>query len=325
MIALSPWLIRNGVWLSNPFFPFFGGLLGSNALVTGEGWRFSLEAGMRSIGEHPVELLLAPFTISLSAHDGDTRGLDGVVSPLMVLSLISLWVYRRHTWVILFGLFILVDFILGAIVELGSLRSYLPAALPVITMTVLGCGGVGRIFKRRFERFTVGALIGAHVLFFIVYTAERAHKLGAPAYRGDAAAYLAERLPEYPMIEVVNRSIGRSEYVYGIHLGDALFYLKPRFMTGGVEQDAQIFEWLRLASTTNVLAQEFLHRGVSHIVMNSQKMGESVTQRLPERERILWGDFLRSYLVKLHSSGPFELYRLAPMGVSTTTPSPQKK
>jgi hypothetical protein len=311
ILTLSPWLIRSGIWLSNPFFPLFGRVFGSEALIVGTTWRPALEHGLLHLGETGARAIVAPLVAVLLPHEGIFGRYDLTGGILTLGALFAFIRYRGHPWVIFFGLTTLFFLLLGALFRLEASRVYLPLALPLITMTILGLGALGTFFKRRFERAFIGTIFATYLVIFTLDAAHRIVAFGALAYRGDTVSYLRRNLPHYPIVETINHAVGRDEYVYNLLATSALAYVQPRVITGGVEQDAQILVWLRNAATTQMLAQEFIHRGIHYLAVDTAQVEARIITELTPRELALWSDFKRAHLTPIDAAGAVELHRIS--------------
>lgn len=298
-LAFSPWLVKNALWVANPFHPLAGNLLGSNSLIAGSSGSIDIFGSLVTVGERWQETILSPFIIAFFSHDGSNGRYDGVASPLFALALVPLWSYRKHPSIIFLGLFLILFFLGAAVEQLSELRDFLPLLVPVSALTILGIGGVGSRFKRRYERAAVGFLIAAQVVSCAVYVVERAYRLGALSPRIDDATYLRQQLSDYRMVERINSEVPRTEYVYDLLAITSLFYLSPRVITGGVERTAQIEQWLRSASSPHILANEFLNRGIRFVVLDTARLASVLNERVTTHEAKLWDQFVGAHLTEL--------------------------
>ncbi len=312
VILLAPWLIRNGLWLSNPFYPVGGDILGTNSLIAGGRSSIELASSLINLGKRWQELVVSPFTIAFFSTDGSVGGYDGMTSPLFAMALIPLWSYRKHPAIIFLGIFLLLFLLFAALGQLVELRDFLPMLLPVTALAILGIGSIGRLFKRRYERAVVGFLVTAQIVSCAVYVVDRVNRLGALNPELETTAYLRENLEDYRLIEVINSTVPPTEYIYDLFAASSFFYLSPRAMTGGLEQVAQIADWLRTSSSPRILAKEFLNRGIRFLACNDPVLSRALGERLTEREWKLWEDFTRSNLVELATIDSRRLFRIEP-------------
>jgi len=310
LVLFSPWVIRNGWWIANPFFPLGGDLLGSNALLAGDGWRLDLWGSFRNLSADPVALCLGPLEALLVARDDPTSRFDGVATPLFTFAALALWSYRRHPWVVFCGFFALAVYLCSGFFGRLALRDLTTILMPLVSLTVLGLGRFALFFKRRLERRVVAILVAAHVVFVAFYLVERVRQTGAIAYRRAGTPptdYLAARLPAYPMIEFINRNVAPEKYVLSLFGGGALYYYSPRVVTGGTSPTGHLPAWLRTAQTGRAVAREFSARGIDLLVADETALEAALREAVSDRELALWADFLANYTTVRHTAGTLTL------------------
>lgn len=328
ILTLAPWLIRNGWWISNPFFPLGGDLLGSNALLAGDGWRLDLPGALRAVLANPWGILSGPLEILFVARDEAASRFDGMATPLFAFAFIGVWSYRRHPWVAFFGLFMLLTYVSALLFERYALRDLATLLLPATSLAVLGLGRFALAFKRRFERRVVTFLITAHLVYVAAYLGARLIETGAIEYRrshSTPAEYLTTRIPAYAMIDFINRSIEPSRYILSLFAGGALSYYDPRVVTGGTSPTGHLAEWLATTQSGRSLAREFTARGLDYLVADENALEAALAEQVGESALSRWRDFLTHHTTVRHTAGGLTLREVgvsAPPGRDSESTGP---
>jgi hypothetical protein len=258
MAVVIPLLVKNYIFIKNPFFPFF-----SDCFKT-EYWDASRAALMRSdVGKmyhSPVDLLKLPYTVSFGVLGfGGTVGAQFLVFlPFLLLLRTSL----KGKWLLL--IFSLLTLFVGGYFS-GSVRFvyivfvYLSFYLAVVYETP----GVGRgIFKYLF--FVVIVL---NFVMGLAFQEQMYRSYPLLVGKQDIEAYRALIFPAYPAFVYVNRHAAPGAGV--LLAGEARnYYLKrPYRVSSGIDYSI-LKKYLTRAGNVETFLKVLGDDGIDYIVFN---------------------------------------------------------
>jgi hypothetical protein len=300
--VVIPLLVKNYIFIRNPFFPFLSGCFETRY------WDVSRQELMQSdVGKmyySPVDLLKLPYTVSFN-----TMGSGGTAGAQFLIFLPFLLVLRkqlRGNWhLLVFSLFVL--FIGGYFTK--SMRFvYIVFVCLSFYLTVVYESMGQKIIKILFSLvLAINFVIGlAHQERMF-----RAYQLLVGKH--DIEVYKASVFPSYPAIVYVNRHAGPDSGV--ILVGEARnYYLKlPYQVSSGIDYSI-LKKYLNRAENVDAFVTALKGDGVDYIIFNLNEFNRLQGQyrRLDESEWNKWMSYLR-YLqskVVFHQKGVF-VFKLA--------------
>ena len=313
LLTCLPWAARNVWWTGNPLYPLMSGIL--RGTPAGRGLTEAVGAGHLITGPEStwLELLLTPVMMLLFGRDADPAHFDGVLSPLLLLCIIPAWRLRREPWFLFLGATTLLYAVGLASLSTARARYILPVLLPVIVLAARGVFDTALLFKRRYERRIVGALLGAHLAVAIVYAVHftiRAELAGYLMGRIDRATYLSARLPDYGMITWMNEHLPPSSYTALLFAGDHVYYHAGRVIPEGHSSSHPILQWLKDSPRASFLAAELVNRNIDYLMVDGTESATELTRLLSPQEYQEWQVFNRDHLELLHQIGRWQLWQV---------------
>ena len=228
----SPWFLRNFYYTRNPVFPFFYGWFG-RWFGWGQ-WRpeyqgvFVNYSGL-GMGKGLWPLIKLPWNLSLhpvAFGGGKVSGLC-VVLPLAFLALGLL--PKRGVVVMMLGLAYTIFWFFTA-----QEARYLLPALPLLSLACgAGLDAAGaRIFHQPRARWIACAPLAIAMLApGLIWAGSRIKEHGwPPRNQSERDQYLAQRLPAYPALKLMNDRLGSAYTVYAFDMESMAYFADGRFM-----------------------------------------------------------------------------------------------
>jgi hypothetical protein len=272
MAFLAPWYGRIYAYTGNPLFPFLEKAFGESV--------WTLRAFLDLPGEQRRLLWLArlPWDLVFERH---LYGQQPPFSPFYLASLpllavgsvrdgkIRLWLLLAVSWVLVWT-------------RLPPDSRYLVPALPLVSLAVAGSvawlGRPGRLPSR-----LAGALCLLCLLPGWLYAGYRIQRQGPPPVTEEGrAAYLARKLPSYPALSFLNRTLGDGYTVWALHAENMLYFADGRFL-GDWNGPASFSRVLTGARDARSFHGTLRRLGVTHLLIPARLAnGGQATPPVPE-------------------------------------------
>ena len=269
---LAPWYVRIYAYTGNPLFPFLDKVFGESVWI--------LRASSDLPGERNRLLWLArlPWDLVFERH---LYGQQPPFSPFYLASLpllavgfvrdgkIRLWLFVVGSWALVW-------------IWLPPDSRYLVPALPLVSLAVAGSaawlGRPGRLPSR-----LAGALCLLCFLPGWLYAGYRIQRQGPPPVTDEGrAAYLAHKLPSYPALSFLNRTLGDDYTVWAFHAENMLYFADGRFL-GDWNGPASFARVQAGARDARSLHGALRRLGVTHLLIPARLAnGGLVTPPVPE-------------------------------------------
>ena len=313
LIIYSPWLIRNYHLTGNPIYPLYNNIfLPTIERPSGLPNLKPLEQRLLIYQESALEIALLPLRIFFEGKDNLPAKFDGVLSPLLILSLITAFILRgSRIFAFSLGLTSLY-FLLALFLNPLRIRYLIPIIAPLIFLTCALLDWL--LHKTRITKALATSLLIAHVAFFALYATEKIQQEKLISYlRGEISStqYLTERVAEYPMIEYINQHISSEQKIYLLFTGNRFSLYNPLVFSGGHFSASFLLDWIRSSTKTREpLSQKLASRHINYILADSLRAQSFVTEQLSPDEAALWINFVNQHLKLIHEERGYTLWQV---------------
>lgn len=323
LLLFAPWLIKNALWTGNPVYPFLGSIFGGNEGLPFFSGLSPLEHRLHGYGESFLEFLLIPFRTLFFGRDADPRYFAGVFSPFLLLSLFVLARgERKHRLLCgLLGFLVLLYWYSSLFLFYALVRYQLIILIPLVLLSVAGLDSLGKRLseKGRGILLTLTLLgLSAHSAWYFHTHAEAQGVMEYLGSEQSAEEYLNSRLSEYETIRYVNTELPRDSRVYLMFTGNRFYYYEPEVQ--GAYFSAEILQrffaqprvsGLGVEEGAAALAAHFRSAGISHLAIHNRRTQQVLSSLLGEKERGVWGLFLRHHAEQLVQQRFVSVWKIA--------------
>ena len=313
LLTYAPWLFRNYYLTNNPIYPLYSNLF-EVSINRPEGLPSLKPLAQRRLiyQESPLEIALLPLRIFVQGKDDQPALFDGVLSPLLLVGLISFIAIKRKEAFIFsigtIGLFLAISILMNPL----RIRYLTPIIAPLIFLAVSTLHAWLR--GSRLRQLLASAAIVIHCALFASYAYSKVQKEQLFDYlSGKIAAdtYLRDRIPEYPLIEYVNQNIGSDKAIYLLFTGNRFALYKPQGFSGGHYSASILIDWIRDSLKTGTpLMQYFRSVPIDYLLADTMRSQSFVTEQLNQQERAHWSEFVRQQLTLVHEERGFTLWQI---------------
>lgn len=306
LLIFLPWPIKNYIHTGNPLYPFAGGVFGVSDEMPFMGGVSPINYRLMGYEEKWWQLLLIPLRMLFTGEDDNARQFDGVLSPILLISLLAIFIRqkegRRPPWILNSALFIASYFFLSLNLFYALLRYQGPSLMPMMALTSAGIYIAIEWRDGKYRSLILRTVLASHVLWVSVYSYGWLNRTQAANYFLRAQVddeYLTQRLDEYETIQYVNASLPADASLYLLFTGNRFFYYE-RKVRGAYFSQAPIVTWLKENPSADSLAEKFQRIGVTHLAIQNRRTRSSFDQSLNEAEKAAWTEFVAKHLELLH-------------------------
>ena len=304
LLVVSPWLVRSWIWLSNPVFPYFWGILGGLGWDETQHWRFSKELLQKdlSVGEKLGQVAGFLWNVPIYGlgawHDGNT-------GPLLPAAVILLFAYSTA----LEGAALLAVFLVIAYSSPGLryMLPLLPLAFPIMARSIQPL-----LARPRAGAFALAMIIALcwHQAAEFIPAAWRHYDNPLPFITGQTSLPRYLDLQLYPdmyypwsysrMLTAVESRVPPGSKILFLGGYGGAFYLSRPAVFSTLETRPLALTWIRLSGSPGALRKQFKQNGITHVLAN-RFVGSifydywKVWDWGPVRELMMWRSFWDSY------------------------------
>lgn len=318
-LTYLPWMIKNTLWVENPFYPILKGIFPGSAPVVQnpiQGSSLSpLQYRMMSYGEDWKDLLLLPFRIFLFGRDDDPKYFDGVLGPIFLLGIFVLPLVRKKSWIMFFCLFVLGYLAFALVLGSARVRYLIPIIAPLGILAVVGLTRLTELFPKRVATVFIPAVLVLQLIFSGQYLLSVVSKRDLFKFYSESqthAEYLRRQLGDFPMIEYINRALPSSATVYLALTANRFYYYNRNVISGGHDSSRTLRYWLQISRDAQAVYREFQARGVTHILVHTERLKRSFAASLDGNTLTNWNDFQKQYLQPVQHDNAYSLWEVAP-------------
>jgi hypothetical protein len=264
-VALVPWYLRIYLVTGNPVFPYLASLFGSSEWdLSGYGPRVQGTSVVSALAILLVRFVRLPFDLLFKDLNFDSHP---PFSPfwLFAFPMLAAGLLRKTRWRALIGVSCLY-----ALFTLTLPRDprYLFPICPVLSLAAVSIGR--EVFEkvRRLETVAIVAVAGALLLLpGLLYAGRDLWRRGAPPISSEGRErYLAQRLPAFPAIAFLNRTLGSQYTLYAYHSENMPFFADGRFL-GDQFGPANFRRIIGGSPDTDALWQKLRALGADHLLV----------------------------------------------------------
>ena len=312
-IVVSPWLIKNLIWIGNPVYPLYQGWF------SGDGGRpraFSpsltpLEMRTLVYGEDWADIILTPMRMILMGSDGDPRRYDGVLSPVILFGLCSLFPsVRSRRWYSGVALLVVAFYLFALSSTSWRIRYLAPLIGPLLILTIGGVLAVGE--RVRWKKWVLptfaltihGLAASCYLIPFLSRT------ISLDYLRGTATKeqYLTSRLFEYPVIQKINETLPPTSKVYLLATSNQFFYYDVPVYSGGYYSELPLVTWIKSSRSADDVAKSFRDHGITHLLVQQERALKALDVHFTDFDKTRWNEFESRHLNPLFTIGPYSLW-----------------
>lgn len=313
LIVFSPWLIKNALWTLNPVYPLYKGFFGTaGAAASGAVGLKPLQLRMLQYGESWWELMLIPFRMILFGQDGNPRQFDGVLSPALLVAFFALLRVRKSSTIMYLALISFAYCGLALLYSPARIRYMAPLLMPICALCAFGIDGIRELLHLKSRKDVATLVIAIQIAFALFQSWVSIKKSEALEYAVNHPTreeYLAQHVPVYPLVQVVNQQLAPTDCVFLAYTGNE-FYLFQKCVRGHYDSGKVIINWLATVDSAKALAEKFRAAGTNHLLAHRTRLTSTLEDMLTQDKKIIWNQFEKEYLEPLQTVGQYSLWKI---------------
>ena len=311
-IPFIPWLLKNLVWAGNPLFPFFTAVFGGGdgGLALGGSGIGIFAQRQLLYGESGWQIAALPLRIFFSGQDDNPQYFDGVLNPILILFLP--WAFKGK-WgeekKLLFS-FVILYFLYAFFLVGLRIRYILPIVPPLVILLVYGIHNAYlRIARPSLLFGAVVLLLSLNAAYFWNY-----FRVVSPMEylwgRESRETYLTRRLPDYPALQYINRSLPSEAKVYLLFTGNRGYYCDRDYFYDTAETGHTFLRILNSAGDEEAIRKGLGNLEITHLLIRQDLLLRFLQNNLSPAQRERWVRFGNRYLKFLFGENGYAVYKL---------------
>ena len=315
LLAFLPWMLKNMLWVNNPLYPMLQGVFGgqTEVLAQAPSGLSPLQQRRMLYGEDWFSILLLPLRIFIDGQDENPALFDGKLSPLLLLSLLSIPYFRKNPWSVMLFLFSLFYLFFALFLTGARVRYLAPVYAPLAALSALGLVRAADLINanRRslvfFSAMLLQSLLSLSYAYGLITRSGTLDYLTSEQTRRD---YLMSHLEEYPAIAYINSKLPRETTVYLLFTGNRFYYYRRPVITSGYASGNAFISWARTCPDAECLAQEIRSRGATYILTHWPRTSGIMESSLEGKAKTVWYTFLDQYIETVLYANNHALWRI---------------
>ena len=330
LTIFSPWMIRNSVLTGNPIYPMMDSVFNPPDAQAAQDWSRTSTMVQDTSNTLTVRRLvfkesfgyiaLLPLRIFFEGRDDDPRYFDGRLNPLLlvfIIGAIGFWrtenrrlATERWVWFGFALLFVLMAIFLAPI-RIRYLLPVLPAFIVLAVMGVYNAGArIGALRRPAARTAGYTALTIVVVAMFGLnadYIVKRYRHLDPWGYlngRITRDEYIAQRRPEYPLVQYANASLDAEARILALFLGQRRYY----FDRDVVFSEGWFAKAVADARTPEEIGPYLKSQGITHLMVREDLFQRWIGFTLSPEEIDRMNHFWETHTRKLKVSNGFALF-----------------
>jgi len=311
----APWLIRNIFWTNNPIYPILKrwfGAVGGLVAFSPQTLRPLPDQLIQYSGDW-IDAVAIPWRMILSGRDGSLTHFDGVLSPILFLSLFPLALLRKEAWLPYFYLCLGSYFFCAACLSAPTIPLMAPIFGLVLILCACGVNLLGDLFSERHRFLLYTGIIGIQSVFGLLYGYDLAKRRDVlPYLSGQVSAneYLESRIPEYALIRTVNKDLPPTPLLYLLFIDSSFYYYNRPIISEGPNRSDFLRMLLSSSGSARLLAKELVNRNIGFIAWDQALSDEQLKHTLTPQEFTIWNRFQANHLKVVWQSERFRLAQI---------------
>jgi 4-amino-4-deoxy-L-arabinose transferase-like glycosyltransferase len=334
LAVFSPWMIRNVHWTGNPIYPMLQGVFSAPDKSEEEPWGSTSDLAHETGGTVAVHrfvfkepmwyVALLPLRVFFEGRDDDPRRFDGRLNPFLLL--LAPWACFRTRGrrdpqrmeaaaLLAFStLFILIAIFTSSV----RVRYLMPAIPPLCALAAMGLHRLvqwARNQPGKGTRWVSAVGLGGVVMVMLglnfaygVELFKRIEPLGYLTGQVGREAYITRYRPEYPMVQLANRTVARHGRILALFLGNRRYYFDREVsFSEGILHRA-----LGQSSSVDQVVLDLRGRGFTHLMLRDDLFEWWMNHRIAADERERLQGLLRDRTETLSRERGFTLMALKP-------------
>ncbi|MFN8391502.1 MAG: hypothetical protein U0136_14535 [Bdellovibrionota bacterium] len=318
LLVFAPWLMKNFHYTGNPLYPFVGSIFGTSDELPFMGNVKPLEYRLFNYRESWWQVALIPFRMLFTGQDDNPKQFDGLLSPVLLLSIVPVFYRRsgerRAPWVLNTWLFIASYFCLSMTMFYALLRYQAPLLVAVVATTAGGLSVLGMTLSEAARGRLLRLIAGLNAAWLVWYSYGMLRQVSPWPYLSKQESkdqYLTRRLGEYSVASYVNKNLPQDAVVYLFYTGNRYFYY-DRGVRGAYFSHAPVVRWLSEKNSAQYLAAQFHALGITHLAIQNARTKEALGDALTPEQKAAWTEFVQRYLNFVSEIDSTTLWELKP-------------
>jgi hypothetical protein len=314
-LPFLPWLVKNWLQTSNPFFPLLGNVFPATGGGGGGSPGTFVNLGIfarRALyyGESGWEIAALPLRVFFFGRDDDPRYFDGVLSPILILLLP--WAFKGK-WIEekkLLLSFALLYFAYALFLADLRIRYILPIVPPLIALFVYAVFNIYLSIKQPVYLFACLVFFaGLHTL----YLWRQFHEVAPLRYlmgQESRDDYLERALPDYLVFSAINRQLPLTAKIYLLFVGRRAYYCERDYFHDGGELPGLLLSAIQTAKEPSQIANALKAKGITHLMIREDLLAQFLRNSLNAGQGTLWNSFASQHLQLRFRDRGYALYDL---------------
>jgi len=306
------WLGRNYWFAGNPVYPLANNIIGKPWLPNQP--RYSqFQIRKMLYGETLWDQILLPWNISIKTKSKACHELDGVISPVFLMILpFFLCLLKKAGGVKRLAYISLLYFLFFWASSRVRLR-YLIPIYPLLGIITAYTVAAWELKWRKGLGIAVLCLAFLLNLYWLLVYTAAVKPIDFLLGKESRRSFLCRHIPSYPVFEFINVHLppdAKVMFLYGGKYGNDGYYLDRDYFYDSRYMGYTAKEIIRMVDTPEGIQKEFRSRGITHFLINWQRLQLDFATSLSAKDMRLFKKFCRSFLRLEFESGNSFLYRL---------------
>lgn len=347
LLSASPLLIRNAVWTGNPLYPLYNSIFSrlnptSTLNTNTTGTESEQEAAPAALnqeqvqksspvrgvfarryilyGENIWQLLLLPVRIFIEGQDGDPRFFDGRLNPfLLILTLLAFARSGEHkvrNEKIALAAFSVFYFLYAFNTGVLRIRYLVPMVPCLVILSMYGLNNAEKLaakYTNKVSKLVWPLTVCLLLLWNANYIRQQFQEVDPLSYitgRVSRDEYLSKQLPEYPIMQYVNRHLPQSAKILCLFMGNRGYYLHREHLFEEYTNSKFLLSWLQQPGTSlAMLQQKFQQEKITHLLIRVDLMIQWLNDAEPHQQQ-LWNQLNQNHLIVMNTHLNYILYQV---------------
>jgi hypothetical protein len=308
LITGSPFYLKNGFMLGNPFYPFFYGIFGGRGWDGDQARLYDLFIQNLGMGRSLLDYFMLPWNLSLRAKM-DSPEFDGILGPIFLLTLPFLAAFRR--WEA--PLRVILVYALLTFLFWASSAQQIRYLIPLFAVLALVTGAILTRYRQRKQTFGLLLCIVAGCLIFNGYHIVREFiKISPLRVAGGIESrddFLTRTLPPYRMYRFVNLNLQPDARVFLLYMKNFTFLCDRNCYSDSMFEAHTLQTILQQESSADGVRNRLKAMGFTHLLYDGIFLLGEPSPLSAEQKRLFF-DFQSRHLRAVRLEGPYHLYHL---------------